>query len=205
MPRAAPTSREEPPSEDAPRKTVRRPPKRMTEKRLANIAAYYLQRYSSTAPQLRQVLTRRCDRSQKAEGAAPRAEMIEWVNALVARLVAAGAVNDAAYAAGKAARMRGLGKGSGRIRAALRAKGITADEAERVVAETATRADGSSADLAAALGYIRRRRLGPFRKTPRDRDTDRRDLGALVRAGFGLDVAREALKISDTEAEDWNE
>ena len=166
----------------------------MTERRLANIATFYLQRFSTTASQLRQVLTRRIDRAVKAEGSAPRAEMIGWVATLVERLVESGAVNDVAYAEGRTARMRRLGKGSGKIRAALRAKGISNDEANRVIAETATRADGSSADLAAAIDYVRRRRLGPFRKTPRDRDTDRRDLGALARAGFSLDVAQAALK-----------
>ena len=166
----------------------------MTERRLANIATFYLQRYSTTASQLRQVLTRRIDRALKAEGSSPRAEMIGWVTALVERLVASGAVNDAAYAEGRTARMRRLGKGPGKIRAALLAKGITADEANRVVAETATRPDGTSADLSAAIAYVQRRRLGPFRKGERDRDTDRRDLGALARAGFSLDIARRALK-----------
>ena len=198
------------PSKDAPRKSAPRPPRRMTEQRLANIATFYLQRFSTTARQLRQVLTRRVDRALltgraehdrhgKTGGKATRAEMIGWVDALVERLVASGAVNDAAYAEGKAARMRSLGKGPGRIRAALRAKGIAADEANRVIAETATRPDGTSADLAAALAYVQRRRLGPFRKTARDRDTDRRDLGALARAGFSLDVARAALKRASEE------
>ena len=183
-----------PPRKDGPRKAA--PPRRMTERRLANIATFYLQRFTTTASQLRQVLTRRVDRALKADDSAPRAEMLGWVAALVERLVESGAVNDVAYAEGRTARMRRLGKGPGRIKAALLAKGISTEEANRVIAETATQADGSSADLAAAIGYVRRRRLGPFRKTPRDRDTDRRDLGALARAGFSLDVARAALKLA---------
>src|SRR5690242_2060538 len=100
-------------------------PRRMTEPRLANIAAYHLARFSTTAANLRQVLLRRIQRALKAPGSASRAEMTAWVDALVARLVASGAVNDIAYAEGKTAKLRRLGKGPGRIRRTLMAKGVS--------------------------------------------------------------------------------
>jgi regulatory protein len=173
---------------------TKKAPRRMTERRLENIATYYLERFSTTAAHLRTVLMRRVDRSLKAEGSASRSDMAAWVDTVVARLVASGAVNDSAYAEGRTARMRRLGKGPGRIRAALIAKGISAAEADRVIAATAEAADGSDASLNAAIAYLRRRRLGPFRTGARDADTDRRDLGALARAGFSRDVAQAALR-----------
>jgi regulatory protein len=167
----------------------------MTERRLENIAIFYLQRFGATAAQLRRVLMRRVDRALKVHpaGSASRADMAGWVEALIGRLVASGAVDDAAYAAGRAAALRRLGKGPGRIRAALAAKGVDAATIARVLAETDLTAAGEDAELIAARAYVRRRRLGPYRDGPRDAVTARKDLGALARAGFSLDAARKAL------------
>ena len=94
----------------------------MTQKRLDNIAIYYLQRYSTTAAHLQRVLSRRVDKALRAHGEKPgatRADMKAWIEAVVARQVASGAVNDTAYAEGRAAALRRLGKGPGKIRALL--------------------------------------------------------------------------------------
>ncbi len=182
-------------------KAAVRGPRKMTARRLENIALFYLQRFSTTAAQLSRVLSRRVDRAIRVHGESPeatRADMMGWVTALVERLVRSGAVDDDTFAAGRTATMRQLGKGPGRIRSALAAKGVAAGTIARVIAETATNADGSDAALAAALAYARRRRLGPFREGPRDRDSDRKDMGALARAGFSLETARAVLT-SDAE------
>ena len=172
----------------------------MTEKRLANIATYYLQRYSTTAAHLQRVLLRRVDKALKAHGEQPdatRADMKVWIDALVAKLTASGAVNDVAYAEGRTASLRRLGKGPGKIRVALAVKGIPAAVIARVLEDTATTATGEDAALQAAIAYVRRRRLGAYRTGPRDKDTDRKDLGALARAGFSFAIAKAALNASD--------
>jgi regulatory protein len=54
-------------------------------------------------------------------------------------------------------------------------------------------AGAGAGDLAAACALVRRRRLGPLRpKELRERHF-MRDLGALARAGFALDIARRVL------------
>jgi regulatory protein len=179
----------------APRNEPRRP-KAMTERRLENIAAFYLQRFSTTAAHLRRVLMRRIDKSMNPARAATgprRAEMAAWVDRLLARLVRSGAVDDRAFADGLTARLRRLGKGPGIIRARLAGKGVPHEMIRMVLAETAETHDGDDAAFVAALAYARRRGLGPFRDGPDDRDTRRRELGALARAGFSLDVARRVL------------
>jgi regulatory protein len=54
------------------------------------------------------------------------------------------------------------------------------------------------AEFAAAIAYAKRRRLGAFR-TSRDETPERRrkDLMAMARAGFALDMARRALAGED--------
>lgn len=169
----------------------------MTERRLENIANFYLQRFSTTAAHLRRVLLRRVDKSlftSASDGkSASRSEMSGWVDRLINRLVEIGAVNDRSYADGLAARLRRLGKSPGVIRARLLAKGVPQATIEIVIAETAETVDGKEAAFLAALAYARRRKLGPYRKAPADRDTARKDLGAMARAGFSLDIARRVL------------
>jgi len=59
-------------------------------------------------------------------------------------------------------------------------------------------------DLAAALAYARRRRIGPYRGGPADPAARERELAALGRRGFTYETARrvvEATSIETLEAE----
>ncbi len=60
--------------------------------------------------------------------------------------------------------------------------------------------DDPAAELAAALAYIRRRRMGPFRSPP-DPEQRLRDLARLARAGFSQSVAEQALGLNADAAE----
>ncbi|MGH7089381.1 MAG: regulatory protein RecX, partial [Stellaceae bacterium] len=72
---------------------------------LERAALDYLGRYASSAENLRRVLLRRLAR---AGGVAP-AEAKRDIDAIVARYLAAGLLDDAAYAAHQAARLRRRG------------------------------------------------------------------------------------------------
>src|SRR5260221_14682579 len=67
-------------------------------------ALFYLERYASSAENLRRVLQRRVRRRLGSDG-----EAGDLIDALVARYRATGLVDDAAYAAGRA--RSGLGRG----------------------------------------------------------------------------------------------
>jgi regulatory protein len=173
-------------------------PRRMSRERLANIARYHLERFSTTAAHLRQVLMRRTDRAIRAHGG-DRMEMAGWIDELIARLVASGALDDARYAAAKAADLRRKGKATARIRATLRSKGVSAGDAAAATSDELHPADEDAA-FAAASAYAKRRRLGPFRPKERLPDDRRerlarwqKDLAAMIRAGFAYDVARRVF------------
>ena len=80
---------------------MKRPARPITAKYLQNAATFYLERYPSTAEGLRRVLERRVRKAEMAE--APIIDNVERVIAeLVAKFVAAGVVDDKAFAQTKA-------------------------------------------------------------------------------------------------------
>ena len=175
------------------------------EASLHEAALNHLARFAATEAGLRRVLLRRVDRwARAAEGAgaapeaiAPAVAEAKAAAARVARrLAAAGAVDDAAFAASRAARLSRAGRSRRAITAHLKAKGVAS-----AVAEAALPAEEET-ELAAALAYCRRRRIGPFAAAPGEREARMKALAALGRAGFGRAAAEAALAMDRAAAEE---
>jgi len=110
-------------------------------------------------------------------------ELIEHV---VDELARSGYLDDARYAQRFAEDRRRLDSwGSDRIERRLRVLGVESDLIAAAVAE-----QSSEDELAAALGLLERRFPRPP-ETPQDCD---RALGVLVRKGYGLELAYDALR-----------
>jgi regulatory protein len=171
---------------------------------LERAAHAYLARYSAPAGHLRRILLARVARSARFHGTDAEAGAAV-VASLVARLSAQGLVDDAAYAHAAARRLMGRGLARRAIHARLRAKGVGADEADDALAALAQEA--ADPDLAAALAFARRRRLGPFRPAAERANRRLRDLAAMARRGFEPSVARRVIDtrtpdgLEDLEAE----
>lgn len=173
--------------------------------RLREAALAHLARFAATEAGLRRVLQRRVDRwarAAEAEGqpreatAAAAARARALAAEVAAAMVAAGAVDDAAFAESRARRLARAGRSRRAIAAHLSAKGVAAETT------AAALPDGEEAELAAALAYCRRRRIGPFARAPEDADARRKGLAALARGGFPQGLARRALATPPAEAED---
>jgi regulatory protein len=172
------------------------------ESALREAALAYLARFAATEAGLRRVLERRVMRWQRAaacepDAAAAAAQVARAaIPGLVARLVAAGAVDDAAFAAARARRLTRAGKSRAAAGAHLAAKGVDA-----ATAAAALGADPET-EFAAALALAARRRIGPFRLGPAPDPAGRlRELAVLARAGFPREIAERALRLGRTEAE----
>jgi regulatory protein len=157
-------------------------------------ALQYLERFASSAENLRRVLLRRARRHGAGEGERRR-DAAALIDALVARYCVAGLLDDAAYAAGRAESLHRRGHSRHAIRARLAQKGIAAAVAAEALAGLAE--EGADPDLAAACAFARRRRLGPYRRGPADRA---RELSAFARAGFGRGVAEAVVACADEAA-----
>jgi regulatory protein len=164
---------------------------------LEKSALFYLERYSSSSAQLRRVLLRRVKRAEMLGTDKPEAEAARrHIETLVARFLASGLLDDRRFAEAKAASLQRRGTSRRRIRERLVSKGV---ERELVDAALET-IDDPSGELAAACALARRRRLGPYRPAATRGAHRQKDLAALARAGFSLDLSRTVLAARDPEA-----
>jgi len=173
----SPTNRR---SSRADNRAERKPPRPLDPARLDELALAYVARFATSAAKLEDYLRRKLrERGWEGEGEAPTA-------AIVARFVAAGYVDDAAFARAKSGSLLRRGYGERRIGQALGAAGIDAAVQEDVRASPL-------AQRRAALALARKRRFGPFGAAAEDRAVREKQLGAMLRAGHPLDSARELV------------
>jgi regulatory protein len=158
---------------------------------LADWALAYLGRFASSAENLRRVLMRRVRRRYGTDRAEVQA-LMPAIDGLVARFRGAGLLDDDAYATGAARSLHRRGDSKRAIAARLHAKGV-APPIVRTALDRLADGDGDP-DLAAALRFARRRRLGPYRV--RDGDPAR-ELAAFARAGFSRAIAERILACPD--------
>lgn len=178
------------------KKPERKVPRRITKERLRNIALYHLERFATSAENLRRVLYRRTLKAAKHHETDIE-QARAWIDEVVDGLVRSDAIDDSRYADGKTLTMLRRGQSPRKIRAYLASKGVSGETINTALAH-ATEEVGNP-DLEAARAYAMRRRLGPFRTKDSSPETKQKELSALGRAGFRYDIAR---RIVDAESED---
>jgi regulatory protein len=173
------------------RSRERKLPQPLDSRRLEELALAYVARFAVPAAKLRDYLKRKLrERGWDGEGDPP-------VAGIVARFIAAGYVDDQAWAGMKSASLLRRGFGNRRVDQALGAAGIGEDMRRTL------RASESEA-RESALRLARRRGFGPFGQSLPDRPKREKQLAAMLRAGHRLDTARELVEATDaTTAEDW--
>lgn len=159
----------------------RRTPPPLDAAALDGFAVRYLGRYATTAARLRDFLARKLRERGWAEAGDPP------IDAIVARCVAAGYVDDDAFAAARSRSLGRRGYGNGRIATALAAAGI-----DKVTAGSVAQDDAAA--FAAADAFARKRRIGPYATTPATPDLNRRQLAAMVRAGHPWRLAQRFVR-----------
>ncbi len=171
-----------------------RGPREATAKYLRNSARNYLDRYATSSAHLRRLLLDKVARSARAHGTDPQAGAVA-VDALIAEFLGAGLLDDARYAEDRALILFRRGASARAIRGALLAKGVASELIEPALERLG--AEAAEPELAAALAYARRRRLGPYRSPQARAAMREKDLAALGRRGFGYDLARRVIETRD--------
>jgi regulatory protein len=179
----------------------RKVPKKITPEYLEKAALFYLERYSSSAENLRRVLDRKVRRSIQEHGAPTPEDAAGWIVTLLAKLQRLNLLDDRKYAEGRVRRLYAEGKSLGRIRQTLAVKGVGQDDVAAALERLQAESDAPVSDLPAAAAYARRRKLGPYRSDPQERrEMRQKDLGALARRGFSQAIAMKILSAADVPA-----
>src|SRR3954451_11028771 len=172
--------------DDPQQRRAPRPPGKVTAAYVERAALAYLERFASSADNLRRGLTRKVERRCRLREEEPE-PFLPLVDDVVRLIVASGLVDDRRYAEARTASLRRRGGSARLIVAKLAAKGV-----EREVAAAALAGDTDADERAAAKALARRHRLGPYRTRDRAAYRDK-DLAALVRAGFNYGLARSVI------------
>jgi len=182
----------------------KRAPRKISARYLENAALYYLQRYATSVDNLRQVLRRKVNRSC-AHHEVPPDEFYPVIEALLARYVESGLLNDKVYAEGRAGSLRRQGRSRQGILSKLQAKGLARDDIEQALdtIDAETRDDrGMDAEFTAALKLARKKKIGTFNPKPEAdpllrRKQQQREMALLARNGFSYDTAKRALAFDE--------
>jgi regulatory protein len=178
-------------NDDAPAVPEPSAPESITPDLIERWALAYIERFPSSAANLRRVLLRRVRRHGVEDEGPARAA----IDVVVAKLRGVGAIDDVAYAAARTRTRLRRGQSLRTIRAGLADKGVAAADVEAAFGGIGD--ERGNLDLAAACAFARRRRLGPFRRGEADTG---RELAAFARAGFTRGVAEAVLGCEDDEA-----
>lgn len=180
-----------------------RKPTRLTPAQLESIALDYLAQFAASRKRVQEMLQRRIRKSAAAHGDDP-APMLAAVAGVIAALERKHLLDDAAFAGMKAASLTRRGTSRRMVGAKLAQLGV--DPAGRSEALAGLEEEFGDTDEAAALNYARRRRLGRFRTRhivgEQRIAQQRRDLAAMLRAGFAFALARRILEAADIEGEE---
>ena len=169
-------------------------PRKVSATSLENAALYYLGRFATSSENLRRVLLRRVERAARHHDT-DRETCAQMIDHLIVRYRQSGLLDDVAYARAQGASLNRRGKSIRAIRGWLRQRCVPADIIEDTI--NALAEEPGELDLAAAIAYARKRRLGPYRKAGKPPANLEKELAALARSGFSYGLARRIVEATD--------
>lgn len=158
----------------------------------------YLDKFDVTSARLRTVLTDFVERRAKALDV-DAAAYLEVVGELLERYQNNGLIDDRRFAATMARSLVARGVSRQTIRRKLMSRGVVTATIDETIDGLNTEA---SSELMAARALVRKRKLGLYRTESARRESARKDLGVLARAGFDFETAKTALGLEGAEDEE---
>ncbi|HPQ50107.1 MAG: RecX family transcriptional regulator [Alphaproteobacteria bacterium] len=175
-----------------PENTVKRR-KKITSSYLENSGAYYLQRFMASSAQFKRVMTRKIDLSCRDHPDQIREDCLSLLDQVVIKFLDLGYLNDATYAQGLYHSLSQRGFSRQKIQAQMKNKGVPSELIAACQGD-----ENSEHELAMAVRFIRRKKLGAFAIRE---SSQQKSLASLARNGFGYETAAKALALSRDDAE----
>lgn len=175
------------------RRRQKRQPMKATAEALTRSAQRYLERYDTASGHLRRLLMAKVTLSARLHGT-DADEGAAVVEGLLRQFLKAGVLDDQRFTRARVRSLGAKGCSQAMIRSRLAAKGVAREVIDQALASAQGTAEDR--DLAAALTYARKRRLGPFRLENRE-ERRARDLATLGRQGFDYQTAQRVIDCED--------
>ncbi len=182
-------------------KRQKRKARKITPTYLHNAGLYYLERFSASTGQFKEVMTRKIKKSCMEHPEQSFEESQAMLDDIITRFQENGLLNDELYTRGVVNSLRRMGKSQKAIYAKLKSKYVC----PILIQDTLNAYDeeheisSNEADFKAALTFARKKRLGPFKNPVREIPNEKA-LGSLARAGFSYTIAQQILEMDPEEA-----
>ena len=162
--------------------------RKMSKNRLKNIALHYLERFDSSADNLRQVLKRRLVNYARQTDDFDLSAAETWIEEIITDFERLGYVNDLRFAEFKIDDYLNAGKPERYIRQKMMQKGIDENTVDGILQNR------EFDEEAMAARFARKKKIGPWRSDEESRRINRqKDLATIVRAGFNYDTAQKII------------
>ena len=174
-----------------------------TPQSLRRSAMNYVERYDCSTAGLVGVLKRKIYRSSRLHTIDVDELQAEIPN-IIEEFTEKNWINDQRYAENLSRSLFRQGSSLQAIRFKLIEKGVASGLAEETIEALAEESDLSKQDidLAAAISYAEKRRIGPFRLNDDLEAFRDKDLGALARRGFSFEIAEKVISTDREELEE---
>lgn len=175
-------------------------PRPITEKRLENIALFYLERFASSSDNLRFILQRRCKKSSHPDDI-PQDQQNKAIENIINRFERLGYLNDTLYAESLIPTLYRQGKSKTIIIQTLRQKRVPPFIIDQEI-EKFYHEEESHDDYQAALVYAKKKKIGPYRPQEScsiDHKQYQKEMARMARRGFSFDIIKQILQDSSQE------
>ena len=174
-----------------------------TPQSLRRSAMGYIERYDCSTAGLVEVLKRKIYRSSRLHKIDVD-ELTTTIPDIIEECQNKNWIYDQRYAENLSRSLFRRGSSLQSIRFKLLEKGVEHDIAEQTIEALAQESSLSKQDidLAAAISYAQKRRMGPFRLDEADESKRNKELGALARRGFSFEIAEKVLSTDREELEE---
>ena len=173
----------------------RRKQRKITPARLRNIALYYLQRFETSAANLRSVLKRRIEAYARENPEWNKQEAEQWIEDILSEFEHYHYVDDNRYAEIKINSYLNAGKPERYIKIKLQQKGVSESKIDAILQNK----EYNPKDM--ALKLAKRKKIGPYRDQEQRKEFRQKDMGTLIRAGFDYDIVCEVLDFNPEDSQ----
>lgn len=170
-----------------------RTPKKITLKRLENIALYYLSRYESSSENLRKILKRRIYKASKYHETDIN-QANDWIEQTIQKMQRLEYINDDRYALNQLRKLWEKGSSKRKMQAHLAQKGIPQEKIPTLLESFMDSLDSDdNFELIAAQKYAKKRKIGIYRPKNQQEEYKNKDLASMARAGFNYETAKKVI------------